>query len=146
MNLNGTANIEMLWPNEEIDNNQDLSDNDRSQVSLIEFAGRKILLCSDIEEFAQRELLRLHPDLKADIVVVPHHGSASTLDVEFLKNLDADVLICSCGRRQYERMGRDTKSAGYPPAGDKSLCTFKDGVITVIVEKEGMIKTHVFMK
>jgi len=146
LKLNGTANIKMLWPNEQIYNDEKLGDNNRSQVSLIEFAGRKILLCSDIEEFAQRELLRLHPDLKADVVVVPHHGSASTLDAEFLERLDADVLVCSCGRRQYERMGRDTESSGYPPAGGKSLCTFEDGAITVIVDKTGMIKTHVFVK
>ncbi len=146
LDLNGTANIEMLWPNEQIYNNEKLGDNDRSQVSLIEFAGTKILLCSDIEEFAQRELLRLRPDLKADVVIVPHHGSASTLDVEFLKNLDADVMICSCGRRQYERMGRDTESVMYVPAENKSLCTSEDGAITVIVDKNGMINTHVFMK
>ncbi|HCO92814.1 MAG TPA: DNA internalization-related competence protein ComEC/Rec2 [Phycisphaerales bacterium] len=146
LDLNGTANIEMLWLNEQIYSNQDLSDNDRSQVSLIEFAGTKILLCSDIEKFAQRELLRLRPDLKADVVIVPHHGSTSTLDVDFLEQLDADVLICSCGRRQYERMGRDTKSVMYVPAENKLLCTFEDGAIAVIVEKNGMIKTHVFMK
>ena len=144
VNLSAGASMKMLWPDDQLYNIKDLSDNDRSQVSLIEFAGTKILLCSDIEEFAQRELLRLNPDLKADVVVVPHHGSASTLDVEFLKHLDADVLICSCGRRQYERMGRDTESVMYVPAESKSICTSEDGAITIIVEKDGMIKTGVF--
>jgi len=144
LNVSAGANMKMLWPNEQLYNIKDLSDNDRSLVSLIEFAGAKILLCSDIEEFAQRGLLRLHPDLKADVVVVPHHGSASTLDAEFLKHLNADVLICSCGRRQYERMGRDTEPARYVPAETRSLCTSEDGAITVIVEKDGMIKTGAF--
>ena len=144
INLSAGSNMEILWPNEQLYNIQDLSDNDRSLVSLIEFAGAKILLCSDIEEFAQRELLRLQPDLKADVVVVPHHGSASTLDAEFLEHLDADVLICSCGRRQYERMGRDTESVRYVPAKNRPLCTSEDGAITVIVEKNGMIKTGIF--
>ena len=146
MNLSGSAKMEMLWPNEQNYNNEDLSDNDRSLVSLIEYAGTKILLCSDIEEFAQRELLRLFPDLKADVVVVPHHGSTTTLDVEFLKHLEADVLICSCGRRQYERMGRDMESARYVPTEAKSLCTFEDGTITVFVDSDGMVKTDVFTK
>ena len=144
LNLNAGVSMKMLWPNEQLYNIKDLSDNDRSLVSLIEFAGAKILLCSDIEEFAQRELLRLQPDLKADVVVVPHHGSASTLDTEFMKHLDADVLICSCGRRQYERMGRDTESVRYIPAENRSLCTSEDGAITVFVDKNGMIKTSVF--
>ena len=144
INLSAGVSMKMLWPNEQLYNIKDLSDNDRSLVSLIEFAGTKILLCSDIEEFAQRELLRLNPDLKADVVIVPHHGSATTLDTEFLEHLDADVLICSCGRRQYERMGRDTESARYVPAETSSLCTSEDGAITVIVEKNSMIKTCVF--
>ena len=146
LNLSPGVSMKMLWPNEQLYNNEDLGDNDRSLVSLIEFAGVKILLCSDIEEFAQRELLRLQPDLKADVVVVPHHGSAATLDVEFLKHLDADVLICSCGRRQYERMGRDAESVRYVPAENKSLCTSEDGAITVFVDKNGVTKTNVFTK
>src|SRR4030042_1647689 len=96
--------IEMLWPNGRHGHYENLSDNDRSLVSLIEFAGVRILLCSDIEEFAQRELLRLYPALKADVVVVPHHGSTTTLDLKFLEHLDADILICSCDQAQYERM------------------------------------------
>jgi len=146
ISLSAGASIKMLWPDEQLYNIKDLSDNDRSLVSLIEFAGVKILLCSDIEEFAQRELLRLNPDLKADVVVVPHHGSATTLDVEFLKHLEADVLICSCGRRQYERMSRDTESVRYVPAETMSLCTSEDGAITVFIDKNGVTKTNVFTK
>ena len=146
INLNTAASVKILWPNEQLYNINDLSDNDSSLVSLIEFSGIKILLCSDIEEFAQRELLRLNLDLKADVVVVPHHGSATTLDAEFLEHLDADVLICSCGRRQYERMGRDTESVRSVPAETRPLCTYEDGAITVFVDTDGVIKTDIFTK
>jgi competence protein ComEC len=146
MNLWGSTKIEMLWPNEQNYNNEDLGDNDRSLVSLIEFAGAKILLCSDIEEFAQKEILRLYPDLKADVVVVPHHGSTATLDTEFLEHLDADVLICSRGRDRYEMTGRDTDSVGYAPVGAKSFCTSENGAITVLVYTNGTIKTDTFTK
>ncbi len=146
LNLSSGASMKILWPNEQLYNNEDLSDNDKSLVSLIEFVGVKILLCSDIEEFAQRELLRLHPDLKADVVVVPHHGSASTLDAEFMGHLDADILMCSCSRRQYERMGRDTESVGSIPTDARLLYTSEDGAITVFIDKNGMTKTDVFKK
>jgi len=146
LNLGSDASIKILWPNEQLFNNEDLSDNDKSLVSLIEFAGVKILLCSDIEEFAQRELLRLHPDLKADLVVVPHHGSTSTLDAEFLGHLDADILMCSCSRKQYERMGRDTESVGSIPTEARLLYTSEDGAITVFIDENGMTKTDVFKK
>ncbi|MFC1792847.1 DNA internalization-related competence protein ComEC/Rec2 [Planctomycetota bacterium] len=146
MNLSRIAKIEMLWPNEQNYNNEDLGDNDKSLVSLIQFAGAKILLCSDIEEIAQKELLRLYPDLQADVVVVPHHGSTATLDIEFLKHLDADVLICSRGQDRYGKTDRHTDSERYAPVEAKSLCTSEDGALTVFVDTDGTIKTDVFTK
>jgi len=139
--LSNSANIKMLWPNEEISNNEDLGDNDKSLVSLIEFVGTEILLCSDIEKIAQRGLLRLHPNLKADIVVVPHHGSVNTLEANFLEKLDADILIYSCDRTQYERQQQMIKGKG----NAKSFYTPKDGAITVCISKDGMIKTTAFI-
>ena len=52
---------------------------------MIEYAGRKILICSDIEKFAQNEILRLYPDLKADVLILPHHGSLKTTDLSFIE-------------------------------------------------------------
>ncbi len=146
VNLSSGTKIEMLWPNEQNYNNEDLGDNDRSLVSLIKFAGTRILLCSDIEEFAQRELLQLYPDLQADVVVVPHHGSTATLDSEFLKHLDADILICSCGRRQYERISRESNSAKYFPAKARMLRTPETGAAMLTIDNYGVVKTEVFTK
>jgi len=134
LNVPGTANIKILWPTEQVCADSELSDNDKSTVALIEFARRKILLCSDIEKFAQSELLRLFPHLRADVVVVPHHGSDKTPAPDFLVGLDADILICSCGRSQYERMSRVTNRTNW-------LYTPKDGAITVCVDKNGTIRT-----
>ncbi|MCH7559072.1 MAG: ComEC/Rec2 family competence protein [Planctomycetes bacterium] len=140
LNLSGGANIKILWPSEEVCKNEDLGDNDKSLVSLIEFAGTKVLLCSDIEKFAQRELLRLYPDLKVDIVVVPHHGSVNTLEDDFLEKLDADILIYSCGRTQYERQQQMIKGKG----NAKSFYTPEHGAVAVSISRDGMIKTTAF--
>jgi len=145
VNMDSSAEIKILWPNEQDYENEDLGDNDRSLVSLIKFAGTKILLCSDIEEFAQKELLRLYPDLHADVVVVPHHGSTATLDIEFLKHLDADVLICSRSQGRYGKTDSDTFTLRYAPAEAKSFCTSEDGAVSVSIDKVGTIKTDVFV-
>ncbi len=141
LNLDSRAKIKILWPTREVCENDELGDNDKSGVCLIEFAGTKILLCSDIEEFAQRELLRFFSNLKADIVVVPHHGSAKTLETGFIESLDADILICSCGRRQYERqqINKEQNKA-------KSFYTARDGAITVCISKDGTIRTTTFAR
>ncbi len=141
LNLSSSANIKILWPNEQIGKNEDLGDNDKSLVSLIEFAGTKVLLCSDIEKFAQRELLRLYPDLKADVVIVPHHGSANTLEDNFLEKLDADILIYSCDRSQYERQQQMIKGK----TSAKSFYTSKHGAVAVCINSDGVMETTTFV-
>ena len=135
----GAARIKILWPTEQVCADSELSDNNKSTVALIEFAGRKILLCSDIEKCAQNGLLHLFPHLKANVVVVPHHGSPTTSDPDFLEHLDADVLICNCRRSRYERLSRVTNRANW-------LYTPKDGAITVCIDKDGTIKMDTFTK
>ena len=135
LNLDSPATIKMLWPSEQTLHEQ-LSDNDKSLVLLIQFADAKVLLCSDIEKFAQAQLLATIPDLKADVVVVPHHGSTRTSDAAFMEKLAADILIVSCDRTQYERR---------PAAGRKNntklFYTARDGAITVHINKAGTIET-----
>jgi competence protein ComEC len=132
MNLHSNAKVKIIWPNEQTEG---LSDNDKSAVCLIEFADKKVLLCSDIEKPAQKELLRLNPNLKANVVVVPHHGSRKTIDRDFLENLDAEILICSCGRSDNE------KKRIIEPTGKVTwLCTAEDGAVVVCIDKDGVIK------
>jgi competence protein ComEC len=130
----GAADIKILWPSEQALQEQ-LSDNNKSLVLLIQFGNVKILLCSDIEKSAQAELLRLYPDLKADVVVVPHHGSRKTTEQHFLENLDAEILICSCGRSDYTN-GRTIK----PKNRAKWRCTAEHGAVVICIDKNGMIR------
>jgi competence protein ComEC len=134
LGLDSAAEIKILWPGKEVSQDPDVDDNDKSAVLLIEFAGRKVLLCSDIEKFAQVELFRIYPDLKADVVVVPHHGSSKTAEKHFLENLDAEILICSCSRSQYERQQViDFKGEA------KTYYTPRDGAVAVYIDKDGYV-------
>jgi len=139
--IKGEAKITILWPDKEICRDRTLGDNDKSVVSLIEFAGKKILLCSDIEKFAQRKFLELFPGLKIDVIVVPHHSSVKSLDPDFIQRLGADISICSCGRTQYERLQvikrKDNAETFY---------TAKDGTIKICVKKDGTLTTATFTK
>jgi len=141
LHLSSNADIKFLWPNEQICENDELSDNDKSLVSLIEFAGTEMLLCSDIEEFAQGQLLQLFPNLKPRVVVVPHHGSAKTTDANFLETLKADILICSCSKSRYEN-----QQVIKPDNNTKLFYTPKDGAVTICVDKDGTIKAKIFVK
>jgi competence protein ComEC len=132
----GPAQIHVLWPVEET-NRLGLEENDKSLVCTIEFAGRSVLLCSDIERPAQQEIMGRYPALRADAAVVPHHGSVRTLQSGFLERLQAKVLVCSCGRRDYEQ-GRVTKRVNEV----EPFATAARGAITVCIDKAGVVKTE----
>lgn len=136
----GPATITTLWPVDGMAFDAELNDNDRSLVTLIEFAGAKILLCSDIEQFAQRQFLQLYPGLRADVVVAPHHGSVRTLHPDFLPTLRPSVLLCSCGKpEQAEQLASHHKT-------DASLlCTAVNGAITICVDSRGVIEKTAYM-
>jgi competence protein ComEC len=139
----GPAQVQSLWPAGALTTPEALSENDRSLVCLIEFVGRRILLCSDIEKAAQQEILKRHSALKADVVIVPHHGSLRTLDDGFLQQLEPSLLICSCGRTDYER-GRviAPRPEGPDPNSRATvlLITARDGAVTVHVDRAGVIE------
>jgi len=137
----GSSKIRVLWPIPDIQENNSISDNDKSVVTLIEYAGRQVLICSDIEKFAQREILRLYPDLKADVLIMPHHGSAKTTEPSFVDKTGAAVTIASNSESSYEK----GQVIG-PRQGLKSYYTGKDGAVTVRVSKQGAINTTAFTK
>jgi len=128
-----SAKITVLWPSDDIGDINKIGDNDISQVTLIEFAGVKILLCSDIEQFGQKQLLKKYPQLKADILLLPHHGSKKTLTPDFISRLNPDIQIVSCGWKDYQRQ---------PDSSKKILFTPLTGAVTITVGKNGSIKTE----
>lgn len=137
----GKTKIKMLWPAAGIENDNSISDNDKSIVTLLEYAGRRILICSDIEKYAQSRLLRQYPDLKADVVIAPHHGSVKTLEPDFINRIEPNIVISSCNITAYEK-GQVVK----PIQNIKSLYTGRDGAITVRVTKQGNLEADSFIK
>lgn len=71
--------------------------NNGSLVALISAGGLRILATGDIEVEAQQDLLRSGDALQADVLKVPHHGSAHT-DPDFLAEVDPTVALICVGR------------------------------------------------
>jgi competence protein ComEC len=128
------ATIRSLWPDPNACDDPALSDNDKSQVVLVEFAGRKVLLTSDIELHGQEQLLERYPDLRADVLVMPHHGSKRNLVDGFAERLGAETVIISCSRTR-------RATAYEAPAGIKAFYTPVDGAITTKIKADGTIST-----
>lgn len=134
-NTESEAKIEVLWPLDNLADDENLSDNNKSNVVLLSYRNKKILICADIESYAQSAILKLYPNLTADVVIVPHHGSAKTLNQDFIRRLDPDILITSCSRSDYQK-----NKVFIPHSNIKSYYTGFDGMIQIVLTKDGNIK------
>lgn len=92
--LAGAVSWRVLWPSRLI--SEDSPANNASVVLLAEVRGVRILLTGDIEPPAQSALYRAEPGLRADVLKIPHHGSAHQ-DAGFLASLGARIAIASAG-------------------------------------------------
>jgi competence protein ComEC len=92
----------------------------------------RLLLTGDVEPDAQEALLRLNPDLAADVIKMPHHGSGRQSD-RFFTAVGARVATISAG---------DDNDYGHPAASALRLLrehhvawwrTDTDGDVAVVV-------------
>jgi competence protein ComEC len=133
--------ILLLWPPAHSQTAQrTILANDLSAVLLIRFAGKQILLCSDIEQSAQGQLLQRYPNLKADVLVVPHHGSTKTLAPDFIERLNPKVLICSCSQSQYQDC-----QVVQPNQDQTTFYTGRDGAVSIHVDRAGRLQVKEFL-
>ncbi|MCW8929693.1 MAG: DNA internalization-related competence protein ComEC/Rec2 [Gammaproteobacteria bacterium] len=89
------VNFEVLSPNRPL---LVKKRNNRSCVLRVTTASNKvILLTGDIEKKTEKQLLSAYPELKADILQVPHHGSKTSSSFKFLKQLQPKVALFSFG-------------------------------------------------
>ncbi|AQT68832.1 ComEC family competence protein [Anaerohalosphaera lusitana] len=126
----GSVKIDVIWPVESAAGDIALSDNDSSSVFLVRFAGRSILISSDIEEYAQGGIMERYPDLGADVLILPHHGSTTHLVESFVQSLEPEVVIASCSRGRLNSVYR-------PDFDGDHYATASHGAVTVEIGVDG---------
>lgn len=74
--------------------------NDRSVVLHVQYGDTAVLLTGDAEAAAERRMLDTYPKsmLRADVLKLGHHGSASSTTVPFFLAVDPDFAVASCGK------------------------------------------------
>ena len=93
-NENGVK-IECFSP-DEIDVFSDL--NNYSVVTKITFGKTAVLVMGDAEKQVETLLLKSGQNLKADVLMVGHHGSSSSSTKAFIKNVAPMYAVISCGK------------------------------------------------
>jgi len=97
LRLSERSAIEVLSPPVMTASRAHESDNDRSLVLLLTIGDRRILLTADIEASAEEWLVRSGLDLRADILLVPHHGSNTSSTPALIEAVQPALAIVSSG-------------------------------------------------
>lgn len=111
------------------------SDNDVSCVLRISAPGGAVLLPGDIEARAERRLVAAEGSrLRSDVLVVPHHGSATSSTRELLAAVAPRIAIVSAGYRNRFGFPKPVIVARYAERGVTFYDTANRGAITVSVD------------
>lgn len=97
----GGVEVRFLWPPDDYATE---AENERSLVALVEpraeSAGNGVLLTGDAQAEAIGAIMRAHPDLRASVIELPHHGAFIRESVELLTDLGPSAVHQSTGPRR----------------------------------------------
>jgi competence protein ComEC len=105
--------------------------NDLSCVVRIVSKHGTALLTGDLEARGELELVRRDAGmLKADVLLVPHHGSRTSSTPAFIAAVEPGIAVFAAGYRNRFGHPRPDVVARYDRAGSKSYRTDLDGALT----------------
>ena len=105
--------------------------NDRSCVVRVDSMHGSALVSGDIEARSERALLARRPaDLRADVLVVPHHGSRTSSTHAFVRTVAPAYAVVGCGYRNRFGHPRPDIVARYAMVGARVVRTDLAGALT----------------
>ena len=113
-------------------------DNAHSCVVRVEGSGGSVLLTGDIETGGERALVaRSGAGLATDVLVVPHHGSATSSTRGFIDAVSPAIALFSASERGRFRLPHPTVVSRYVEAGIATYSTSRCGAITIAFPADG---------
>ncbi|RZA33742.1 MAG: DNA internalization-related competence protein ComEC/Rec2, partial [Lysobacteraceae bacterium] len=124
--------FEMLGPPPASYDEAGLKANARSCVLRVSGAGRAMLLAADIEAAQEAQLLQRAPQqLRADVLLAPHHGSGTSSTAAFLAAVEPAVALFQVGYRNRYRHPKQEVYERYGSRGIRRLRTDESGAVTL---------------
>lgn len=131
----GEITVEVLAPPVATRDYRLASDNDGSLVLMVSVGERRILVTGDIEAGGEAWLVASGLALRADVLVVPHHGSNTSSTAPFIEAVSPAVAVIPVGTNPYghphaavlERYAADPAIALYRTDEDGAVTFRSDG-------------------
>jgi competence protein ComEC len=135
--LIGSVELRVIWPVRIIGTGEPAA-NDASVVFQAAVDGIEVLMTGDVEPLAQRAIERTEPQLRADVLKVPHHGSRSQ-EPDWLVRVGAEVALIGVGEgNRHGHPSPDTVRT-LEEAGAAVFRTDQDGAIAVVRTPDGRL-------
>ncbi len=103
--------------------------NDRSCVLRVRAGGRELLLTGDLQRAGERALLQAEPDLQADVLIAPHHGSAGSSSPAFVAAVRPRWVLFASGYHNRFGFPRPDVVQRYRELGAETLSSAQCGAI-----------------
>ena len=113
--------------------------NHGSCVLLIEAAGKRLLLAGDIEQPAEFSLLQRFPELHADVLIAPHHGSRTSSTEAFVRQLAPQFVVYSTGYQNRFRHPAPDVRKRYQRLGVLEFNTAEQGAVSFVIAQDGTV-------
>lgn len=121
-----------LPKNKPVKNETNAEINNRSLVLRLDGPNLSFLFPGDIEREREEMLLKNQPDLKAEVLLAPHHGHKNSGTRRFMDAVAPDYIIVSSDRKDFRRngdeLGKETSAV--------LLHTARHGTITFTMDAE----------
>jgi competence protein ComEC len=112
--------------------------NNASCVLRIRAGGSSVLLSGDIETDIERELLAEGRDLRAALLIAPHHGSNTSSSAEFIQAVSPQHVVFSAGMNNHYGHPALKVLRRYDDIASRCWSTAKHGSIQFNVAAEGL--------
>lgn len=127
----GRVVFDLLYPQDQMVTANIDKINNSSIVMKIKYQNRRILLSGDLDEIAEKYLVKKGVNLEADIFKAGHHGSKTSSSKEFLEKIKPEIVVVQVGKNNY---GHPTDEAlkRFAELGAKILRTDVDGRVEFV--------------
>lgn len=114
------------------------SDNDRSVVVRVAFAGASVLLPGDLEASGEQGLIESAAAIDADVLKAPHHGSTTSSTPALLAAVAPRAAVVSAGLANGYGFPKPQLLQRYRDVGARVYRTDLDGAVRVILDADGV--------
>ena len=130
--------LDVLHPGPE---ERGLSCNENSLVLRLVWRGRGLaLLTGDAEQRALDDILGSGVDLTADVLVLPHHGSRSSLRDDLYERVQARWAVAACGPGNRYGFPHEDVVRACAASGARVMTTARHGAVRFFWEKDAPVE------